>query len=140
MRGAARCALCSGLARVFALQAGAMGAPLVAARDEVRGHAHRARHGVQCAWECAVRIEMVHVSGEGLMCALPVRRARRGRADRGNARVARSAVRAWRRGASPNELAMGSWERSHWGPLPPWETFKFFFEMSKVVVTKSCQL
>ena len=62
------------------------------------------------------------------MCALLVRRAHRGRADRGNARVARSAVRAWRRGALPIELAMGSWERRHWGSLPPWETFfKVFF-------------
>jgi hypothetical protein len=57
------------------------------------------------------------------MCALLVRRAHRGRADRGNARVARSAVRARRRGALPIELAMGSWERRHWGSLPPWETF-----------------
>jgi hypothetical protein len=123
MRGAARCALRSGLARVFALQAGARGAPLVAARDEVRGHAHRARHGVQCAWECAVRMMRVHVSREAFMCALPVRRAHRGRADPGNARAARSAVCAGRRGASPFELAMGSWERSHRGSLPPWETF-----------------
>jgi hypothetical protein len=46
MHGAACCALRSGLARVFALRAGARGAPLVAARDEVREHAHRARHGV----------------------------------------------------------------------------------------------
>jgi hypothetical protein len=54
-------------------------------------------------------------------------RAGGSREDRGNARVARPAVRAWRRGASPIQLAMGSWERSHWGSLPPWETlFKVF--------------
>jgi hypothetical protein len=29
----------------------------------------------------------------------------------------------WGRGALPIELAMGSWERRHWGSLPPWETF-----------------
>jgi hypothetical protein len=61
------------------------------------------------------------------MCALPVRRAHRGRADPGNARAARSAVRAGRRGALPIELAMGSWERRHWGSLPPWESFLRFF-------------
>ena len=47
------------------------------------------------------------------MCALPVPRAHRGRAHRGNARVARSTVCMAGRGALPLELAMGSWERSH---------------------------
>ena len=37
--------------------------------------------------------------------------------------VARTVVRARRRGAVPVELAMGPWERSHWGLLPPWETY-----------------
>jgi hypothetical protein len=125
MRGAACCALRSGPARVFALRAGARGAQRATATDDVREHARWARHGVQCAWNGAMRMESVHVSGKACMCAFPTRRAHRGRAGRGNARVARSAVRAGRRGASPFDLAMGSWERSHWGPLPPWETFDF---------------
>ena len=123
MRGAACCVLRSGLARVFALRAGARGVPLVAARDEVREHARRARHGLQCAWNCAVRMMCAYVGREAFMCALPVCLAHRERADPCNARVARSVVRARRRGAVPVELAMGSWERSHWGLLPPWETY-----------------
>ena len=70
-----------------------------------------------------MRLKMGLVGSVGLMCALPVRRAHRERAHLGNARVARSAVRVGRRGALPIELAMGSWERAHWGSLPPWETF-----------------
>jgi hypothetical protein len=63
-----------------------------------------------------------------MVCALPVLHAHRERDDRGNARIARAAVRVWGRGALPIELAMGSWERRHWGSLPPWETFfKVFF-------------
>jgi hypothetical protein len=58
-----------------------------------------------------------------MVCALPVLHAHRERDDRGNARIARAAVRVWGRGALPIELAMGSWERRHWGSLPPWETF-----------------
>jgi hypothetical protein len=71
---------------------------------------------------------------------LPVRRAHRGRADQfwrirvmRASRAALGGVRlcAGRRGASPRaspiELVMGSWERSHWDSLPPWETFLTFF-------------
>jgi hypothetical protein len=134
MRGAACCALRSGPARVFALRAGARGAQRATATDDVREHARWARHGVQCAWNGAMRMESVHVSGKACMCAFPTRRAHRGRAGRGNARVARSAVRAGRRGASPFGLAMGSWERSRWGPLPPWETFKFFLSAVRTSV------
>ena len=123
MRGAACCASRSGLARVFALRAPARGASRGLAGGDARAHAWRACVGVPCAWEWAVRLEMGRVGSVGLMCALPVRRAHRERVDLGNARVARSTVRVGRRGALPIELAMGSWERSHWGSLPPWETF-----------------
>ena len=122
MRGAACCASRSGLARVFALRALARGASRGLASGDARAHAWRACVGVPCAWECAVRLEMGHVGSVGLMCALPVRCAHRERADLGNARIARSTVRVGRRGALPIELAMGSWERSNWGSLPPWET------------------
>jgi hypothetical protein len=123
MRGAARCALRSGMACVFALRALATRVPWAAARAAARMRTRRGRSGVLCAWKCALRPEMLGWRRKVVMCALLARRAHRGRADRGNARVARSAVRAWRRGALPFELAMGSRERRHWGSLPPWESF-----------------
>ena len=70
-----------------------------------------------------MRMKMGHVGSVGRMCALPVRLAHHERAGLGNARVARAAMCAALRGASPIELAMGSWERRRWGSLPPWETF-----------------
>ena len=72
----------------------------------------------------------VPVSEMVFMCALPVRRAHRERADRGDERVVRAAMRAVMWGSSPFSLAMGSWQRRHWGSLPPWETFfKVFFKL-----------
>jgi len=137
MRGAACCASRSGLARVFASRALARGASKGLASVNARAHAWRAGVGVPCAWECVVRMEMGHVGRVGLMCAPSVCLAHPERADPGNARVARSVVRARRRGALPVELAMGSWERSHWGLLPPWETFfKFFFSNRCVEAVK----
>ena len=127
MRGAACCASRSGLARVFASRALARGASKGLASVDARAHAWRAGVGVPCAWECAVRMKMGHV-GRVAVHVRAVRVPRPSeRADPGNARVARSVVRARRRGAVPVELAMGSWERSHWGLLPPWETFLSFF-------------
>jgi len=98
MRGAACCASRSGLARVFALRAPARGASRGLASGDARAHAWRACVGVPCAWEWAVRLEMGRVGSVGLMCALPVRRAHRERADLGNARIARSTVRVWEGG------------------------------------------
>ena len=75
------------------------------ARDRVR----RAWDGVLCALKCVMRMKCVHVGEMVCMCALLVRRAHRERADRGNARVVRAAVRAVTWGALPFLLAMGSW-------------------------------
>ena len=100
-RGAAFCALRSGLACEFALRARVRGAPRAAASVGARVHACRALVGLPCALECAVRMECVHLIEMLCMCALPARLAHRERADRGNGRVARAAMCAARSAALP---------------------------------------
>jgi hypothetical protein len=80
-----------------------------------------------------VRLKMGLVGSVMRMCALLVCRAEYELADLCNACVARAAVRAAGRGPLPFLLAMGSWERRHWGSLPPWETFFKVFSLVGVL-------
>jgi hypothetical protein len=107
MRGVARGALRRGLACVFALRARWRGVPWGGAGVGARERACRILVGASCACECANCMKHGPLGWLVLVCALPVRIARRGRADRGDARAAHAAARASWRGPIPFSLAMG---------------------------------